>query len=96
MTPTQSTIARIIERQLGCGPVTADNLADPGFLGATSFDSLDIVGLVMTIEEEMFVSISDAEADPFVPNDLGTTKPITKLCTMIDAKLAAKREGVGV
>ena len=86
MNETQTKIAAIIQDQLGCAPMTESDFYDPEFLHGTSFDSLDMIELVMKVEEDLCVSISDDEADPFNPNDLGTTKPLAEFCAMVDAK----------
>lgn len=86
MTETQRKIATIIESHFGCHPMTDADFHDPQFLDGKT-DSLDSVELIMAVEHEFNITISDAEADPFNPNDLGTTRPLTELCAMVDGKL---------
>lgn len=85
MTP-QARLCAIIEQQLCTDPVTAENMADAEFLSTTSFDSLDMVELVMNIEEEFHVEITDDEAEQFAPNDLGTTRPLCELVALIEGR----------
>ena len=86
MKTTAQKLAELIEGHFGCDPVTEANLSDPEFLGELQPDSLDMVELVMSIEEQFGVAISDDEADPYRPNDFGTTKPLSELVTLIDSK----------
>jgi acyl carrier protein len=96
MTSTATTICEILQEYLGCDPVAPECLSDPELLAELKADSLDMIELIMQVEERLNVSITDAEADAFLPNAIGTTRALSELCAMIDAKLAAKREGVGV
>ena len=57
------------------------------FLASTSFDSLDMVEMVMLIEENLSVAITDDEAEPFRPNDIGTTRPLIELVALVDSKI---------
>jgi len=85
---TRSRIAAIIEQHFGCEPMQAADWHDPQFLDGKT-DSLDSVELIMAVEHEFNVAISDAEADPFNPNDLGTTRPLIELCALVDGKVNA-------
>lgn len=89
MTSTTTLLCEIIEGTLGCDPVDPARLRDPELLVDLGADSLDMVELLMDIEVEFSVSISDDEADPFLPRDIGTTRPLSELVKMIDAKKAA-------
>ena len=84
---TAETICAILQEHLGCDPVAVERLTEPDLLRELKADSLDMVELVFAIEEAFNVPISDDEADRFVPNDIGTTKPLSDLAAMIEGKL---------
>lgn len=90
MKTTTSTLCEIIEGHLGCDPVKPVDLADVDFIETLDLDSLDHVELLMAFEEEFGVSISDDEADQFLPSATGATKPLSEMVALIDAK---KMEG---
>jgi acyl carrier protein len=83
---TTATLCEIIEGHLGCDPVKPVDIADADFIETLNLDSLDHVELLMAFEEEFSVSISDAEAEMFLPSATGKTKPLSELVALIDAK----------
>lgn len=90
MTSTATRLCQILEGHLGCDPVAPEHLTDPDLLGELKADSLDMIDLVMTCEDEFDVLISDDEADVFLPDHLGTTRPLSELVVLIDGKIMAR------
>lgn len=90
MTTTESRIVGLIAEHLGAYVEEQPNGIECSFadLGA---DSLDLVELVMAIEDEFGVELTDDELDGFAP-DLPKPRPISDLVRLVDEKLAGKAQ----
>jgi acyl carrier protein len=69
MEDTFTTLARLIVEQLGCD---ADQVKhDAALVDDLGCDSLDIVEMVMTVEEEFKIEIPDDDAEKFQTGTVG-------------------------
>ena len=85
---TFDRVTRLLVEQLGADEeeVRADSTFDTD-LGA---DSLDAVEVIMAVEEEFGIEISDDDAEPIVASTTGT---VADLATLVQAKLDAVGKG---
>lgn len=86
MKTTTATLCEIIEGHLGCDPVKPVDIADADFIETLNMDHLDFVEIIMLVEETFNVEILDDEVERFRPNSFGTTRPLSELVALIDAK----------
>lgn len=82
MTDTEKRMVAIIRDLFG--EVVTD--LDGPLTTGPQLDSLDMVELVMSVEEQFGVEIPDDEAEPFMSVDAGKT--VREWCSLVDAKLA--------
>lgn len=86
---TAERLNKLIRDHFGADPA---KLPQPvNLVRDLKLDSLDLVELVMAIEEEFCVEISDDEAEPFVSDD-GETAPhaLSELVALIDRKVGER------
>ena len=83
MTITQ-TIARILDDSLGLNGRSANFTRDTPLLGAMpELDSMAVVGLLTTLEEQFGLAVDDDEMDAAIFATVGS------LCDFVSGKLAA-------
>lgn len=86
---TADRLATMIKEHFGADLRDFPEPMKVNLIGDLKLDSLDLVELIMAIEEEFGIEISDDEANPFV-TDNGVTSPhaLSELVELVDSKLA--------
>lgn len=84
MSDTQTRVIKILDDHLGCDLAESDDPGSAKLIDDLSADSMDVVIIVMAIEDEFEVTITDEEGDA-----LANGKTVADLCDLIDEKQKA-------
>lgn len=87
---TAQRLCETIEGMIGCDPIDPKELSDPELMERLKMDSLDMVELVMAVEEDFNIAITDDEVEAFRPTPAEKQKPMSDLVKLIDSKLSEK------
>lgn len=88
MTTTETRIIALIKAAFGVDIACLDQPLDQKFIADLKADSLDMVEICMSTEEEFGIEITDDEAEPFVSDDGDGAKSVRDWCALVAGKLA--------
>lgn len=89
MTQTSDRLRAIMRDRFAYDPAIYPDADKVKLVADLKLDSLDIVDLVMTIEDDFQIEISDAEAERFAGDDGTVGATFGELVAMVDSKLGA-------
>lgn len=88
MSDTRTRLLGVVTQCIGAIEFATDPMERT--LESLKMDSLDVVDLIMSIEDEFRIEITDDEAEPFAANVGHAAKTLGDLLALVEQKLAGK------